>query len=563
MSNDLAIRKHGEGLTLSGVEAVQTYGATGGNVKWVDENEAVLKGKFITENGTYKAEDDGALGYKRVVVMSVAGTGEDTPVDSKKQSVAIKEGGSGRVMNAVKNVSILKSGGGGEEIKMIVMPTIETKTLNITAPGVYDIATDQNRGEAIAYSQVTVNVSDADRDAAGFNPENPTYQDDLPYKIMVTTPPIKTDYMRGETIDYTGMVVKAYRQNGTLWTNSNYPDGVIPHNELELAKHIIGFDGNEVVAKILDKTGINYPYNQYDYLRTVFLQDISTGKWYFRMSDKLKRSAFTSQLPYAFYEDTNDEYFRTPSGSKALRPGIVMQYELEIEPDKESNEIGYIAEFVGVVSRNYRVHDIAAREGSKPLTFRVRTFSEYLADVRLRYDDSVYYVGREQVYKRYNTANNMFTFLSNDETANIHYMYRVQVDKPYATNPTLAVCVNGLSFQTKEDWLSNNIHDNIGPDKSFYSIDINVPSEMTNYSDGEWIYQSEFTMNGKTVSYCLMRDSDRYKTPNNYRKANGYMNQYLGNIAWSMVYGESAIIINWQRPVDRKTLSTLLSVNIA
>lgn len=49
----------------------------------------------------------------------------------------------------------------------------------------------------------------------------------LPSSIRVTTPPTKTEYIDGETIDFTGMVVTSYDANGESM-------GVVPFNELIL-----------------------------------------------------------------------------------------------------------------------------------------------------------------------------------------------------------------------------------------------------------------------------------------------------------------------------------------
>lgn len=56
----------------------------------------------------------------------------------------------------------------------------------------------------------------------------------LPEYISVTTLPNKTAYLNGETIVYTGLVVKAYDKNGNLYTSSSYPNGIIPISELTL-----------------------------------------------------------------------------------------------------------------------------------------------------------------------------------------------------------------------------------------------------------------------------------------------------------------------------------------
>lgn len=57
-------------------------------------------------------------------------------------------------------------------------------------------------------------------------------QMDLPAKIVITTPPAKTQYVNMEMIDFAGIVVTAYKSDGTVWTNENYPNGVVPFEEI-------------------------------------------------------------------------------------------------------------------------------------------------------------------------------------------------------------------------------------------------------------------------------------------------------------------------------------------
>lgn len=53
-------------------------------------------------------------------------------------------------------------------------------------------------------------------------------------KIRIITPPTKLEYVDGEEIDFTGMVVKAFYDDGTPLNDASHPDGVIPIEELEL-----------------------------------------------------------------------------------------------------------------------------------------------------------------------------------------------------------------------------------------------------------------------------------------------------------------------------------------
>jgi len=148
MSKNIIIKEDGTARSFSNVEKLQTNLIEGGTQNWVPEDEAAayvdLGEKNITENGTYKAADDGHDGYSEVKVNVVPNLGtlsvtkngtyeaEDEDYDGySKVTVKVKDGG---------------GGGGGGDAELI------TKT--ITENGTYD-ATDDG---ADGYSSVTVDV---------------------------------------------------------------------------------------------------------------------------------------------------------------------------------------------------------------------------------------------------------------------------------------------------------------------------------------------------------------------------------------------------------------------
>ena len=53
-----------------------------------------------------------------------------------------------------------------------------------------------------------------------------------PHHIKVAVLPTKSEYMKGETLDFTGIVVKLYDASDNLFTSTWYPDGIAPLNEL-------------------------------------------------------------------------------------------------------------------------------------------------------------------------------------------------------------------------------------------------------------------------------------------------------------------------------------------
>ena len=154
MSKNIVIQEGGVGKQLT-ADKLKTNLVGGGTCLWVPEDETQLGTKYISENGTYKASDDGYYGYSEVTVSGVGTvTGKDSDGDDAT------------------------------------------------------VTTDPETGEIIITK--------------------------LPYSISVVTPPTKTVYTNGETIDFSGMVVKGYLKSGDLWTDSSHPNGVIPISELTL-----------------------------------------------------------------------------------------------------------------------------------------------------------------------------------------------------------------------------------------------------------------------------------------------------------------------------------------
>lgn len=149
------------------------------------------------------------------------------------KNIAIEEGGISKTLTVDKLKTDLVGGG-----SCMWVPEDETRltTKHITENGTYRAESEGYYG----YSEVTVNGigtakgTDGDGDDAivttGPNGELETKK--LPSSIQVVTPPTKTDYTDGETIDFSGMVVKAYLKTGGVWSDSDHPGGVIPISEL-------------------------------------------------------------------------------------------------------------------------------------------------------------------------------------------------------------------------------------------------------------------------------------------------------------------------------------------
>ncbi|MBR2798940.1 MAG: hypothetical protein IKE17_14535 [Clostridia bacterium] len=87
MSKNVVIQEGGTGKQLT-VNKLKTNLGGGGTCLWVPEDETQLGTKHISENGTYKASDDGYYGYSEVTVSGIGTvTGKDGDGDDAKASV--------------------------------------------------------------------------------------------------------------------------------------------------------------------------------------------------------------------------------------------------------------------------------------------------------------------------------------------------------------------------------------------------------------------------------------------------------------------------------------------
>lgn len=148
--------------------------------------------------------------------------------------------------NGVKSIRTKNMDGGTTKW----MPNEDTplRTKNISKNGTYKAKNDN----VYAYDKVVVKVTGK---ATGKKQDGNIYvvkpkgvdqelvETLVPSSINITTNPTKTSYNDGETIDVTGMVVKAYKGDGGLWTATGYSGGVIPNSELNIYPRVADYTG--------------------------------------------------------------------------------------------------------------------------------------------------------------------------------------------------------------------------------------------------------------------------------------------------------------------------------
>ena len=84
------------------------------------------------------------------------------------------------------------------------------------------------------------------------------YPEGLPEKIEIIVQPTKQIYRNGELIDLTGAVVVALYEDGTRWSSEDYPNGIIPLEELTLIPNVYRYYGDK--SFIVDEDGLEVPF---------------------------------------------------------------------------------------------------------------------------------------------------------------------------------------------------------------------------------------------------------------------------------------------------------------
>lgn len=236
MSKSIIIDEAGLPKALT-VDALRTSKQGGGTEDWLPVDETNLVELDIGGSGTYRASNYGAYGIAVARVTPKYGGGATSkaaqqPVFENLHTPAIREGGNPKYMGARLLKTNLQGGG-----TCLWVPEDEAnlESKYVDHSGTYTAQADGCYG----FDQVTVSGVDVEitQDEDGDDVVKITDGDEiktekLPSSIVVTTLPSKTVYNDGDTIDFNGIVVRAYLKSGGVWRDNDHPNGVIPLSEL-------------------------------------------------------------------------------------------------------------------------------------------------------------------------------------------------------------------------------------------------------------------------------------------------------------------------------------------
>ena len=159
------------------------------------------------------------------------------------KNIVIQEGGAGKQLTAAKLKTALVGGGSclwvpEDETRLTTKHIREDGTYTAEAEGCYGFSEVTVSGVGVCYGR------DGDGDDARVSADSHgnLVTTKLPSSIRIETAPAKTAYADGESIDLTWIVVKAYTENGVLWTDADHPNGVIPIEELSASPSAVQYD---------------------------------------------------------------------------------------------------------------------------------------------------------------------------------------------------------------------------------------------------------------------------------------------------------------------------------
>lgn len=234
MSKNIVIQEGGTGKQLT-VDKLKTNLVGGGTCLWVPEDEKQLGTKYISENGTYKASDEGLYGYSEVTVSGVGSvTGKDP--DTGEDVTVTKDPDTGEIVETVV----------ATEIRITNEPTKTTytngETIDFSGLVVHAYSSTGRDIGAIPFNELVFPVTTADASAQG---DEWTDGHGLNAMMIYYTPKPYVDSQGREEIVYVGQVLGA---NGS-GEPSSYGSGYSPatmlmtrYNNQNYAMRVTGDD---------------------------------------------------------------------------------------------------------------------------------------------------------------------------------------------------------------------------------------------------------------------------------------------------------------------------------
>lgn len=443
--------------------------------------------------------------------------------------IRIKEGGLPKAFGAAKLRTNLQGGG---NCLWIPKESVPVSSKFITENGTYLAAADGLHGFS------SLNVSSQPDYVVGkkggktyhVHKGGPTgnelIYDELPTEIRVTTPPTKNSYNNGQTINYNGIVVTAYKSDGSVWENENYPGGAIPTNELIF------------MTKKADRmaSGSLICMADYEYYFLDWIERQYAGRPEYK-KEEYKKEVLPLILPLKF--QLQNGIVVENSGIKIKRQDYHIYPYANAKCRKERQKVTLYAEnpMIAFLCRPSR----AGGQNAYPI---IVTPSDNIQAI---------YETKHEYYDKYDDIENVLpddaTLIGTEEEEETITYNIDDYDGEYKKQ--LTYLDKTVSFQrNKTDYEKTNRYDEL-PYKCAMHFALNtIRNKTMEYSDvlyraKSYYYNSDYLDGWGNIYY----KSENYP-PLNYI------------MAWAIKYGGRNIVIGWKRPQDGVLLETSFGISI-
>lgn len=206
----------------NGVNKIQVENTDGQLVTYV--KKPIIQKKYITTDGIYDANEEGIDAYSSLEI-DVVNTGSviEKTITQNGTYYAMDDGYPGYykvIVNGIEKITGEDPDGSGDEV----------------------VATTE-KNESTGKKKIVIKK--------------------IPSSIRITNPPVKTEYVDGENINWSGLVVRLFTRTGQMFTDENYPMGIIPDAELD--KPLVVPEGSGDGGRISDlETNIPQPIIAYN-----------------------------------------------------------------------------------------------------------------------------------------------------------------------------------------------------------------------------------------------------------------------------------------------------------
>jgi hypothetical protein len=216
MNENITIKEGNISRRLAPIDKLKVNTTDNKDSMWVPTGNANTGVLHASENGIYIASEDGYEAYSEVIVRVTKDSYEgDTSFDDwdyETPDMDIENWDPETIEEFENDPEGFDDVFNNEDEWKDINKPIDTKFKDDKISG--------------------IDPFDGNKYAVGLDTSGFLTKELMPSSIKIITPPSKLKYVNGEHISIEGIVVQAYTEDGNVWSNDRYPNGIIPIDEL-------------------------------------------------------------------------------------------------------------------------------------------------------------------------------------------------------------------------------------------------------------------------------------------------------------------------------------------